>query len=215
MIGHGGSDGLPGLLPRTDELLEDGLDVLTEVRLRHPGQRVFLCGTSMGGAIAVHVAHCADEPVDGVVLLSPLIKPRPSDLPHPAAVVALRALSWVAPALAVGPLPFRQPEDDRKTYGPYEGRMRLRSAATLLGVTERVQERVQDFSCPFFIGVGSRDEVIDKSGPKEFYERACTDVQDKVFKRYSGACHVMLNDEEFREDIIADVCAWISPRLHR
>merc|ERR1712066_163519 len=115
----------------------------------------------MGGAVAVYAAHYADGPVDGVVLLSPLIKPKASDLPHPAVIAALRALSQVAPSLAVGPFPVSNFEEDRKYYEPYEGRMRLRTASTLLGLSERVQECVQEFSCPFFIGMGTRDEVVD------------------------------------------------------
>merc|ERR1719436_836132 len=106
----------------------------------------------MGGAVAVYAAHYADGPVDGVVLLSPLIKPKASDLPHPAVVAALRALSQVAPSLAVGPFPITDFEEDRRRFEPYEGRMRLRTASTLLGVAEWVQESIQEFSCPFFIG---------------------------------------------------------------
>jgi len=214
MIGHGDSDGIPGLLPNTEELFEDGLDVLAEVQARHPDLKIFVCGMSMGGGVAVYVAHYAQQPVDGVVLLSPLIKPKPSDLPHPAVVTALRALSQVAPSWAVGPLPITDFEEDRGRFEPYQGRMRLRTASTLLGVAEWVQDSVEDFSCPFFIGVGTRDKVVDRSGPKEFFERTSTDEPDKTFRRYAGASHVMLtDDEEIREDVLRDICRWIAPRL--
>jgi len=99
--GHGKSDGLVGLLPSLDDLIQDGLDVAAEVRSRHPNLPLFMSGTSMGGAMALAVAMRADFKIDGAVLSAPMVKISAENLPPTPVVWVLKILAQVFPSWAV------------------------------------------------------------------------------------------------------------------
>ena len=52
-------------------MVKDAAAVVNYVRQLHPGVALLLCGTSMGGCIALHVS--LEVPVDGAVLLAPMV----------------------------------------------------------------------------------------------------------------------------------------------
>lgn len=76
--------------------------------------------------------------------------------------------------------------------GGCEGKMRLGTAATLLGITEELEGRLEHISFPFFVAVGGRERIVDPTGPEEFFRRAGTAAKDKVFKKYETAQHALL-----------------------
>jgi len=188
MVGHGASHGATGTLPSSAGLLEDGLDVLSFVRSRHPGARIFVCGCSMGGAIAASVAQHAGQAVEGVVLLSPLVRPSSDTWPAVALMGLLRMFSCLG----------------------------CSSASTLLDLAEVLLDRVDLFDHPFFLALGSRDNIIDHSGIGEFYDRARTEPRAKIFKVYHGADHTLLKSRPHLQGrILGDVCHWIDAHLQR
>mmetsp|Transcript_54241 Transcript_54241/g.155930 ORF Transcript_54241/g.155930 Transcript_54241/m.155930 type:complete len:335 (-) Transcript_54241:80-1084(-) len=223
MVGHGESEGTSGLLPSVQGLAEDGLDVVRHVRALHLNSPIFLCGTSMGGAIALSVGLLADFPLGGAVLLSPMVKQNKANLPHPAVIAVLRGLSMVVPSLAViksnasqADLQYTDPvRREQCARAPqYEGKMRLGTAATLLGMTEVLEQRFEEITFPFWVAVGGREVVVDPDGPEELFHRAGTEREDKVFKKYPTAQHALLAEPSpLREEIEEDICAWLSGRL--
>ena len=54
-------------------LASDAAEMLAQLRARYPGQKLFVMGESMGGAVAILLASDAAAPVDGYVLLAPAI----------------------------------------------------------------------------------------------------------------------------------------------
>jgi len=226
MLGHGASDGVPGLLPSAQLLVEDGLDALREVRARNPRARVLLAGQSMGGAVAMAVCLESQQhrPVDGMVLLSPMIKQRRKNLPPPPVLAALRLLSFWVPSLPA--VELRPADKATKVPGDaerwdecagapqYSGNMRLGTATALLELSERLQTRLREVVCPFFVATGGRDHVVDKAGPKTLFKRARTSKDAKVFKVYPKAGHTLLAEEAaVRQQVEADIVEWLGERF--
>ena len=74
--GHGLSGGRRGDVDYVGQLEDDLADVLTVVRMRHPGARIVLMGHSAGGGLAVRYAGGERKPaVDGYILLAPYLGP--------------------------------------------------------------------------------------------------------------------------------------------
>lgn len=76
--GSGVSGGARGDTPSFAHWRDDYLDVLVDVRARHPSLPLLLLGQSMGGAIAAAVACDPRAPHDALLLVAPLLVPRPS-----------------------------------------------------------------------------------------------------------------------------------------
>mmetsp|Transcript_13921 Transcript_13921/g.30748 ORF Transcript_13921/g.30748 Transcript_13921/m.30748 type:complete len:321 (-) Transcript_13921:26-988(-) len=223
MIGHGESEGTPGLLPGGEMLAEDGLDVVEHVRSKHPDKAIFLCGTSMGGAIAVNVGLLARKPIAGAVLLSPMVKQNRANLPSPTVIRVLRVLSSLLPSLAVISSNASQPElqytdpvrrEQCEKAPQYQGKMRLRTAATLLGIAEHIEGRLEDVNFPFFCCVGGKEVVVAADGPKLLFDRASTPREKKEFKLYPPAQHALLAElSPLREEIEGDIGKWVAAAL--
>jgi alpha-beta hydrolase superfamily lysophospholipase len=73
--GHGHSGGRPWSVSHAGQYDEDVTDVLTVLRREAPGGRLILAGHSMGGGIALRHALTGVAPVDGYLLIAPLLGP--------------------------------------------------------------------------------------------------------------------------------------------
>jgi alpha-beta hydrolase superfamily lysophospholipase len=223
MPGHGASAGTPGLLPTVECVSKDGVAVTEHVRRLHPDLRLFLCGTSMGGAIALNVSRLTV--VDGVVLLAPMVKQSAANVPAAPVLSILRFLSWVCPSLAV--ISPNAMDDDIQYTDPerrelcrsdqascYHGKMRLGTAATLLDISLDLHAHLEEISCPFWVGMGGREVVVDPSGATDLFERAAVASEDKVLRTYPTAQHGLLAEPEpLRGEIERDITEWLRSRL--
>lgn len=70
--GHGRSGGTPWSVAYVGQYDDDVSDVIAELR-RQGSRRIVLAGHSMGGGIALRHALRADAPVDGYLLIAPLL----------------------------------------------------------------------------------------------------------------------------------------------
>ena len=105
--GHGASPGKRGLLTGVDDLIEDGVAVARRARAESSSASrdgdnmdclpLFLVGSSMGGAIALAVAHLFAGDVAGVVMLAPMLSLSVSPR-------ARRALGWLRACAPTAPL---------------------------------------------------------------------------------------------------------------
>jgi|CXWL01.1.fsa_nt_gi pimeloyl-ACP methyl ester carboxylesterase len=78
--GHGGSGGAPGDISYIGQYEDDLADVIADIHVRRPGDRVILAGHSMGGGISLRYSERAADghglpPVDGYLLFAPLLGP--------------------------------------------------------------------------------------------------------------------------------------------
>ena len=71
--GHGRSAGRPWSVDHAGQYDEDVSDVLMALRKQAPGGRLVLAGHSMGGGIALRHALTTGAPVDGYLLIAPLL----------------------------------------------------------------------------------------------------------------------------------------------
>lgn len=123
--GHGRSEGLRGYLKSADDLIEDGIAMVKYAQSLYSSKsdtppRLVLCGSSMGGAVALSVAHKlladatrastggTDNVVYGeipptrpplVVLLAPMLQLNVSSIER----TALQCLAFVAPTAKLIP----------------------------------------------------------------------------------------------------------------
>ncbi|GIX93316.1 monoglyceride lipase [Caerostris darwini] len=74
-VGHGRSDGPRALINDVHELVEDSLMHIQRIRKQYPNLPLFLCGHSMGGAVAVFLAF--QVPVNGMALIAPALAVNP------------------------------------------------------------------------------------------------------------------------------------------
>ena len=90
--GCGESEGLPGLINDYAHLVQDAL-AFVEAQRMITEMPAFLCGTSMGGALALQCSVVAPPgTVSGCVVLAPLVVIRPEARPGAVAQRALRIL---------------------------------------------------------------------------------------------------------------------------
>ena len=93
--GHGVSPERRGDVDHIDQMEEDLADLVTWVRGRHPGGRVFVSGHSSGGGLALRFAggdHAAG--IDGLILLAPYLS-------HDAPTLASNQVGgWARPKIA-------------------------------------------------------------------------------------------------------------------
>jgi alpha-beta hydrolase superfamily lysophospholipase len=105
LYGHGKSEGVPGCIRSSSQLLDDLVDVVDGARNAMPeGQPLLLLGHSMGGLIADFISH--DVQVVAAYKNDPLVHDRISGLlakfiadAGPAVIAA--ATSWVVPTLVL------------------------------------------------------------------------------------------------------------------
>ena len=103
-IGHGSSDGLQGLVPSIDVLVDDLLDVARIVRRSfEPPCPLFALAESMGGAVAVQAARRVPDAFEGLVLMSPMTGFDSGVEPHYIIQALGRAVAAVAPWAPITP----------------------------------------------------------------------------------------------------------------
>jgi len=71
--GFGESEGNRGLIDDYQTLVRDAVQHIKEKKARFPKAPVFLCGQSMGGALAVLTSHQHPDLVDGIITLSGML----------------------------------------------------------------------------------------------------------------------------------------------
>eukprot|EP00928_Gymnodinium_smaydae_P046705 TRINITY_DN31129_c0_g1_i1.p1 TRINITY_DN31129_c0_g1~~TRINITY_DN31129_c0_g1_i1.p1 ORF type:complete len:204 (-),score=26.74 TRINITY_DN31129_c0_g1_i1:67-678(-) len=174
------------------------------------------------GAIALDVSRAAL--VDGMILLAPMIKQSAQNVPAAPVVSVLKALAWVAPSLPAissnasnSEVQYTDPERRQQCDSDqiaYSGKLRLATAATLLGMATELHGNLEQVSCPFFAAVGGREVVVDPQGVEDLFARASTPESEKVFRRYADAQHGLLAEPlPLRSQIEADIRDWVQSRL--
>lgn len=199
--GHGASPGRRGLLTGVDDLIEDGVAVAVHAAADASSSSggadlpLFLVGSSMGGAIALAVAHRMGDSVSGVVMLAPML----SLSVGPSARRALGLLSAVAPTVPLIPSSATSPEMqyrdaerraecERNTL-TYKGYMRPQSALTCVEFTNHIQKSFDKVNVPFLCMIAEEDVVVDNSVAKLLMRESPS--RDKTLKSYA-ALHGLL-----------------------
>lgn len=190
--GHGESPGERGLLPSVDELIRIGKDVSDYAMSLTTGEKkLFLLGSSLGGAIALAVALQMNNQVDGVCMLAPMLG---LSISQPVRLllqgIASISSSWeMIPSSATSAESqyrdaTKRAECENDEFVVKKKYIRVGSASTCVNLVEYVKERFSQVECPFLIMVADQDVVVDNQGALDLYEH-CHSTK-RTFKRYSA-----------------------------
>jgi len=178
----------------------DALDAL----LARGHRRVFLCGFSMGGCLAIRVA--AERPGDlcALALLAPALTLRGNAALY-RHLFRHRWVSRLVPMVDKGAMDVS--DEQVKREAPYLGRLPTRAAAQLHRVIEGAKEALPQVRTPAIVLWGARDAVV----PRRAAERAAKEIGSgparlAVFPR---SAHQLALDVE-REAVAAEVARFFS-----
>ncbi|XP_010693140.2 caffeoylshikimate esterase [Beta vulgaris subsp. vulgaris] len=222
-IGHGKSDGLPGLVSSFEELVQDCSDHFTKVceREENKGKKRFMMGESMGGAVLLLLHRKMPDFWDGGILVAPMCKIADDMKPNPYVTNFLTKLSDFVPTWKIVPgqdvieVAIRDPERKKEARANpywYTGRLRLKTAHELLNVSNDLEKRLNEVTLPFIVLHGEDDKVTDPEVSKLLYESAAS--FDKTFKLYPGMWHALTFGElpENINTVFNDIIGWLDER---
>ena len=134
-------------------------------------------------------------------------------------IAAARLLSRILPKVplqALEPtLVSRDPEiveDRNRDPLVYQGGIRARIGAEILGAIGRARDGMARFAHPVLILHGGADQLTEPRGSRDLFERSSS--EDKRLEIYDGCYHEVLNElPEDRARVRADVLGWIEERL--
>ena len=243
--GHGQSEGLRGFIPSSDEMISNGMSMveyatsLYDNKTRKdgsttPSPRLILCGSSMGGAIAMSVAQRLTattkeeeqqkqkQPQDPlVVLLAPMLQLGVSSIER----TALSCLSFVAPTAQLIPSSAtdaskqyrdatkrKECEDDELTISG--GKLRVGSALTCVDLTLHVQSVAPEVTCPYLLMIADEDVVVKNEGSEKFWDLS-TNVTDKTKKHYPALHGLLCEPSPLFDQIQNDILQWLNERVKK
>lgn len=212
--GHGRSDGQRVYIDSFRQHLQDVAQFFQYVRSEQPQRPYFLFGHSMGGLIATCLAAEELPGLQGVALSAAGLQV------HQRVAPLLRRLAPLAslllPKLRIMPLNFQRVSRDPEAVAAveadplvYHGRMPNRTGYELLQAGLRLRPRLVAVRQPLLILHGTADFITDPEGSRQLYQQAAS--TDKTLKLYEGLYHNLFDEPE-KEQLIADLLAWLAPR---
>ncbi|KAG7364614.1 acylglycerol lipase [Nitzschia inconspicua] len=226
--GHGKSEGMRGYLRNADELVEDGV-AQTQHALslykESAGLPLVLCGSSMGGAIALSVAHKlkgGDSSYSGkdplLILMAPMLKLNVSSLER----TALQCLDFLAPTAQLIPSSAtdaskqyrdetkrKECQDDELTVSG--AKLRVSSALTCVDVTLQLRNNFASIANPYLLLIADEDVVVKNEGSDDFYEMSAS--TDKTKKNYPALHGLLCEPSPLFDEIKNDILSWLRTRL--
>ena len=206
-----------GDTPHAERLLNDVVQVLTEVRRRRdhlaPQATVVLLAVSWGGKLAAITAARRPELVDALALLYPGLCSRVCP------TVTQRARLWLARTLDIRHKRIEIPLNDPAlfTAEPRWQEFILRDPLTLRDVTSGFLLAHQYLTreslaaaplinCPTLLMLAGRDRIIDNDATKAWSRQLGT--SELTFQEYADAQHT-LEFEPHPEQFVSDLIAWL------
>lgn len=212
---HGQSEGKNTFIRSFDEFLSDVDVFVKRVKERHPNQKLFLLGHSMGGTITTLFAITRKPDVKGIILSGATLKL--SDEISPFLVRVSAIIGKLAPKLKTIKIDSsaisRDPEIVKKYDNDplvYRGGIPARTGAEFNRAIKLIQQQMELITFPLLILSGTADRLSDPAGSQQLYERAQS--RDKTLKLYDGFYHEILN-EIGKEKVLGDIVKWINERL--
>lgn len=213
--GHGRSDGERLYVDTIDDYVDDVNRLVELARAREPGLPVFMLAHSAGGVIACTYALEHQDKLAGLICESFAHEVPASDF----VLAILKGISLVAPHTHVLKLEdddFSRDQDfvDRMKHDPLIARegYPTQTVAELVRADERLVGEFENITLPVFILHGTADQVTKPHGSERFNQLGGS--SDKTLRLYEGHLHDLLNDLG-KEEVMADIVAWIDERLPR
>ncbi|KAJ3043352.1 hypothetical protein HDV00_005356 [Rhizophlyctis rosea] len=223
--GHGRSSGLHGYFSSIDEHVQALRTVVKEHVAKLPkttsGKLFIMCG-SLGGLVgitySIQYGKHSQYPLDGIVILCPLIIPMGASRPSYALQVAAQVIRWIPGG---GTLAVAEANRGKNSQDPnnekifmadplaYSGPLRVGSGLAMLEGFETLQENLNRMEVPFITMHGDADLVTSPEGSKMLYEHA--PVKDKTLKVWEGQWHDLTREPKTLE-VLAEAVNWLKAR---
>ncbi|PWR24143.1 alpha/beta hydrolase [Zavarzinia aquatilis] len=213
--GRGRSDGERFFVERIDDYVADLSALIAFAKAREPGLPVYLLGHSAGGVVACSYALDHQVELAGLICESFAFQ-----VPAPAFALGLiKGISHIAPRVPVlrlrnedfsrDPAVVKSLNADPLIAGE---RQPAATVAALVRADERLRRDFPLVRLPVLILHGTADKATVPAGSRFFHETA--GAADKTLKLYDGHFHDLLADRG-RDEVLADILAWIEARLPR
>ncbi len=211
--GRGLSEGERYLVHDIADYVSDLAATIAIAKTRLPGLPVYLLGHSAGGVVSCTYALDHQDEIDGLVCESIAFQ-----VPAPGFVLsAIKGLSHLAPRLGVLTLPMKDFTRDPAALAALEADPLTKgesqpaaTVAALVRADERLHDSFETITLPVLIMHGTADRATVCRGSEYFHAHAGS--ADKTLKLYEGHYHDLLNDLG-KEEVIADILAWIEARM--
>ena len=223
--GHGTSPGKRGYIENVDVLVQHGLDVVRRASSSsdYEKKKIFLFGSSMGGAIALMVSKALHDnneshAIGGVVLLAPMLQ---LGVSAPVRYL-LRGLALIFPKLNAIPsessnneLQYRDPvkrkeaDDDKLAVG---GNVCFASASACVEICARIKENCNSsFHTPMLVMIADEDHVVDAVASARLAGQFPS--SDKTIKHYKALHGLLCEPDPLLSTIQKDIIEWILGRV--
>jgi len=211
--GRGRSEGERFYVEDVADYAADVAGMVKIAKQRHPGLKVFLLGHSAGGVTSAIYTLDNQAELTGFICESFAFQ-----VPAPGfALAAIKGLSHIAPRLPVLKLKMADFTRDPAALAALEAdTLTLHEAqpaatvAALVRADERLREEFPRITIPVLILHGTADKATVPAGSQFFFDTVGS--PDKTLKLYEGHYHDLLNDLG-KEDVLAEIVAWIEKRL--
>jgi acylglycerol lipase len=211
--GRGRSEGERFFVEDIADYVADVAGMIDLAKSRDPGLPVFLLGHSAGGVTSCTYALDHGSEIDGLICESFAFQ-----VPAPGFVLAaVKGLSHVAPRLGVLTLKMEDFTRDPVALAALnadplvEGETQpAATVAALARADDRLHDSFEQITLPVLILHGTADNATVCKGSEYFFAHAGS--SDKTLKLYDGHYHDLLNDLG-KEEVFADILAWIDARL--
>jgi alpha-beta hydrolase superfamily lysophospholipase len=211
--GHGASEGVRGHSCGFIEVERDLGIVQDHLCFMFPESPKVLIGTGLGGLYALAFALEKPERVSALVLLNPLLEPR---FALPAAKGGLLSMfKKVGPTSpgAIGYAPEQLSRDAAERAKYVGDKLRhdvitLQAGNAALALAASAQARASEVTCPTLVLLGSADPIAAPAVAQRLAG------PQREIKTYPGMLHHLLHDTG-REQVVADIRAWLSKALPR
>jgi alpha-beta hydrolase superfamily lysophospholipase len=211
--GRGKSEGERFYIDDVSDYVQDVAALVKLAKAREPGLPVFLLGHSAGGVVSCIYTLENQAELTGLICESFAFKVYAPDL----ALGLIKGVSYVAPRLPIlklknedfsrDPVAVAALNNDPLTHNEVQP---AKTVAALVRADERLEEEFPLITLPVFILHGTADKATVPSGSQFFYDTVGS--KDKTLKLYEGHAHDLLNDI-CKEEVLADIKAWINKRL--
>ncbi|KAG8435915.1 hypothetical protein GDO86_007130 [Hymenochirus boettgeri] len=217
-VGHGQSEGDRMTVSDFHIYVRDSVQHVDLMRKEHAGLPLFMCGHSMGGAIAILTADERPEEFSGVILISPLVVPNPESATS-CKVFAAKILSHLLPNFSLGtidPNSVSRNKEEVEAYSVdplvYHGGMKVSFAVQLLNATARVEKALPRFRLPLLLLHGTLDKLCDIRGSHIMMETIQS--EDKTLKVYEDAFHALHKElPEVTTSVFQEIESWLQQRI--
>ena len=207
--GHGRSEGEETFYSDFNELLDDTNVVVDMAIEENPDVPVFLLGHSMGGfTVSLYGAKYPDKKLRGIITSGALVKDNGKLItsvdrnldPH----------TKLPNELGSGVCSVREVVD---WYGkdPYNtSTFTTGLCYSICDGLDWFADKMKDFAYPVLMMHGEKDGLVSVQDTMDFFATAAS--KDRQMKIYGGLFHEILN-EYCRDEVIADVIAWMDHRI--